>query len=120
VEQLAKQVDGALPASSTDAQSAVHILAAADRLARNHGIAVTAVRPGSKRQTQGLQESDFAVGAQGAYLPLCAWLLDLTAALGPGVVVTNLEMKAAGEQREVSLAMKLGVYARATAAKDGI
>ena len=110
LKQLSERMDGELRLPSSDAETAALLMTELDRTAARQGVVLTGVKPGSRKQITGVEELAFDVGAQGNYLPLCRWLIDLRPALGQSATVTDFEMKSIDEGRKVALALKLALY----------
>lgn len=110
LKQLSDRMQSELRPPSTDAETVTFLMTELDRVAARHGVLLTGIRPGSRRQLAGLEELSFDVGAQGKYLALCAWLLELRDALGPSAAVTDFEMKSIDDGQKVALTLKLALY----------
>lgn len=110
LKQLSDRMDGELRLPTSDVETAALLMTELDRSAARHGVVLTGVKPGRRKQITGVEEIAFDVGAQGSYLPLCRWLIDLKPALGLSATVTDFEMKSIDEGRKVALALKLALY----------
>jgi Tfp pilus assembly protein PilO len=110
LSQLSERVDGELRAPSPDIETTAFFMTELERVAGRDGVLLTGVKPAGRRQVSGLEEISFEVGAQGKYLSLCRWLVDLKDALGQSVTVTAFEMKSTDEGRKVALSLKLALY----------
>ncbi len=108
--QLSDRMQHELRSPSSDAETASFVMTELDRLAAHHGVLLTEVRPGNRRQIAGLEELAFDIGAQGKYLALCEWVLGARDALGTSAAVTDFEMKSIEDGEKVALAMKLALY----------
>jgi Tfp pilus assembly protein PilO len=90
---VSDRLSGELRAPVQDEQLAVSLMSDLDRGAARSGIVLTSVKPASRKEVLSFEEVSFEVGAQGKYLALCEWLLDLERTLGTIATVTDFTMK---------------------------
>ena len=110
LRHVSDRLSGELRAPAQDEQLAVSLMRDLDRAAARSGILLTSVKPATRREVLSFEEVSFEVGAQGKYLPLCEWLLDLERTLGTLATVSEFTMKSVDEGRQVALSLKVAVY----------
>jgi Tfp pilus assembly protein PilO len=67
---------------------AAALMSALDQSATPHGVALSSMTPGERKQVSVFEEVSFAVGGTGSYLDLCQWMLDLEQALGNSATIS--------------------------------
>jgi Tfp pilus assembly protein PilO len=110
LRRVSEQLTGQMPALASDDQMASDVMASLDRSAAANAITLAGFRPGVRRQVLEFEEVSFEVGAQGKYLRLCQWLLDIERTLGRSATVSEFTMKSTDEGRLVALNLKVVLY----------
>jgi Tfp pilus assembly protein PilO len=117
VQSLAERLKGELRAAQSDEQLTARLMTELDQSALSRGAALKAVKHGGHKPVGPFDEVSFDVSAEGKYLKLSGWLLDLERVLGPSAAITELSMKAT-DTREAAVTLKLALY-RGNAAPQG-
>jgi Tfp pilus assembly protein PilO len=107
---LTEKLSGQLHTRASDNEMAASLMAALDQSATPHGIALSSMTPGERKQVSVFEEVSFAVGGTGGYLELCEWMLDLERALGNSATISEFDMKTAGESGQVVLTFNIALY----------
>jgi Tfp pilus assembly protein PilO len=107
---LMDKLNGQLHIKASDDEMAASLMAVLDQSAARHGIELSSLQPGERKQVSVFEEVAFKVGAKGGYLDLCQWMLDLEQSLGSNAAISEFEMKTAGEAREVVLSFNIALY----------
>ena len=110
LRQLTEKLSGQLRVKASDDEMAASLMAALDDAAARHRIQLSSLQPGERKQVSVFEEVTFKVGAKGGYLDLCQWMLDLEQSLGSNAAISEFEMKAAGEARDVMLSFNIALY----------
>ncbi len=110
LQELSEKLSGQLRLPASDDQIAAALMAALDQSASKHGLRLSGLKPGEKKQVSGFEEVSFEVSASGAYLQLCDWMLDFERTLGNNASVTEFDMKSMGEGGRVALSMNVALY----------
>jgi Tfp pilus assembly protein PilO len=110
LRRVSEQLSGKMLALESDDEIASEVMASLDRSAAANGIALTGIRPGVRRQVLEFEEVSFDVSAQGKYLRLCQWLLDIERTLGRSATVSEFTMKSTDEGRLVAVNLKAVLY----------
>jgi hypothetical protein len=71
---------------------------------------LSGVKPLERKQVSVFEEVSFDITAKGAYLQLCAWMLDFGKTLGNNATITEFDMKSTDEGRQVMLTLKIALY----------
>jgi Tfp pilus assembly protein PilO len=107
---LTDKLSGQLHIRASDNEMAAALMSALDQSATPHGIALSSMKPGERKQVSVFEEVSFAVGGTGSYLELCQWMLDLEQALGNSATISEFDMKTAGESGQVVLSFNIALY----------
>ncbi len=110
LRQLADRLSGELRLPSADDKMVASLMEALDASAIKHRVNLSGVTPMERRMVSVFEELSFEVGASGAYLPLCDWILGFGEALGGSATITDFSMKSLDEGRRVQLTLKLALY----------
>jgi hypothetical protein len=109
VQALAERLKSELRAAQSDEQLTAHLMTELDHSAGRGGVVLKGVKPGARKAVGSFEEISYDVSAEGTYLMLCGWLLDLERVLGPSAAVTEFSMKAT-DTRDAAVTLKLAVY----------
>jgi Tfp pilus assembly protein PilO len=107
---LTEKLSGQLHIRASDDELAASLMSALDQSATRHGIALSSMKPGERKQVSVFEEVSFEVGGSGSYLKLCQWMLDLEQALGNSATISEFDMKTAGEGGQVALSFNIALY----------
>jgi Tfp pilus assembly protein PilO len=118
VQALTERLNSELRPAQTDEQLTTHLITELDHSASSSGAALKAVKPGAQKVLGGFEEVSYEVNAEGKYLMLSRWLMDLERVLGPSVAVAEFNMKAT-ETRDAAVTLKLAVYRGAVQGPGG-
>jgi Tfp pilus assembly protein PilO len=110
LKQLSDKLNGELRSPASDDKMAASLMEALDNSAGLHNVTLASLKPKESKQVSGFEEVSFEVSAKGSYLYLCAWMLDFTKTLGNSAAVTEFDMKATDEGKQVILSMKIALY----------
>lgn len=110
LKQLTEKLHGQLRVPASDDEMAPALIAALDQSASRHGLTLASVSPQERKRVSVFENIPFEVSATGAYLPLCAWMLDFETSLGNNATVSEFDMKTAGASGKVSLSMNIALY----------
>lgn len=108
--RLADRLAGQLRLPASDDQMVASLMTELDHSARGHGITLSGIRPGARRQVLSFEEASFDISAQGKYLALCHWLLGFEKALGQSATISDFTMKSTDEGRQVALTVRVALY----------
>lgn len=109
VQALTERLKGELRPPQTDEQLTAHLMTELDQSASTSGAALKAVKPSVQKALGGFEEVAYEVSAEGKYLMLSRWLMNLERVLGPSVAVAEFNMKAT-DTRDAVVTLKLAVY----------
>ena len=109
VQSLDEKLKGELRASQSDEQLTTRLVSELDQSAASGGTVLKGVKPGSRTAAGAFEEVAFDVAAEGQYLKVSGWLMDLERVLGPSAAITEINMKASNE-RQADVTLKLAVY----------
>ncbi len=110
LKQLSDTLSGELHLSATDDKMAATLMESLDHSARQHSITLFSVKPLATQPVSVFEEVSFEVSAKGQYLQLARWMLDFSNTLGSNVAVTEFDMKAAEEGKQVMLTLNIALY----------
>lgn len=110
LQQLSDKLSGQLHVSASDDEIAASLIAALDQSASRHGLTLSSVVPGERKQVSVFEEVPFEVSANGPYLQLAGWILDFENTLGHNTSVTEFDMKTAGQGDRVNLSLRIALY----------
>lgn len=110
LKQLSDRLSGQLNVPASDDKMAASLIEALDKSALLHGITLSSVKPGERKQVSVFEEVAFEVSAKGRYLELCKWMLNFGETLGNSASVTEFDIKSANEGQLVTLSLKIALY----------
>jgi Tfp pilus assembly protein PilO len=110
LRQLSEKLSGELLLPASDDKMAASLMEALDHSAALHNVTLSGVKPRERKQVSVFEEVSFDVSAKGAYLQLCAWMLDFGKTLGNNATITEFDMKSADDGRQVVLTLKIALY----------
>jgi len=110
LKQLTDQLSGELRLPASDDKMAASLMEALDHSASVHSVMLSGVKPLERKQVSVFEEVSFDITAKGAYLQLCAWMLDFGKTLGNNATITEFDMKSTDEGRQVMLTLKIALY----------
>jgi Tfp pilus assembly protein PilO len=99
-----------LKAGQSDEQLTALLMADLDRSASSGGAVLKGVKPGGRQSVGGFSEVSYEVSAEGRYVMLGRWMLDLESVLGRSAAVTEFSLKALPETRQASASLKVALY----------
>lgn len=108
--QMTDRLSGAMRLPAADDKMAASLMEALDHSAALHKVTLISIKPGDRKPVSVFEEVSFEISAKGAYLQLCAWLLEFGKSLGNNATVTEFDMKTADEGKKVTLALKVALY----------
>ena len=109
VQALRERLKGELRSPQSDEQLTAHLMTELDQSAASTGAVLKGVKPGGQKAVGGFDEVSYDVSAEGKYLMVSRWLLDLERVLGPSAAVTEFSMKAT-DTRQAAVTLKLALY----------
>ena len=109
VQALGERLKGELRTPQSDEQLTAHLMTELDQSAGSSGAVLKGVKPGGQKAVGGFDEVSYDVSAEGKYLMVSRWLVDLERVLGSSAAVTEFTMKA-GESRQAAVTLKLALY----------
>ena len=109
VQALGERLKGELRSPQSDEQLTAHLMTELDQSAASSGAALKGVKPGAQKAAGAFDEVAYDVSAEGQYLMVSRWLLDLERVLGPSAAVTEFSMKAT-DSRQAAVTLKLALY----------
>jgi Tfp pilus assembly protein PilO len=110
LKQLTEQLSGELRLPASDDKMAASLMEALDHSASAHSVMLSGVKPLERKQVSVFEEVSFDITAKGAYLQLCAWMLDFGKNLGNNATITEFDMKSTDEGKQVLLTLKIALY----------
>ena len=99
-----------LKSGQSDEQLTAVLVADLDRSASSGGAVLKSVKPGSRQSIGGFSEVSYDVSAEGRYVMLGRWMLDLESVLGRSAAVTDFSLKAMPEERQAAASFKVALY----------
>ena len=109
VQGLSDRLNSELRASQSDEQLAARLMTELDRSAAASGAVLTGVKPTASTALGSFEEVAYEVAAEGKYLKVTSWMLDIERVLGPSAAVAELNMKAT-DSRDAAVTLKLALY----------
>ena len=109
VRTLSDKLREELKGAESDEQLTAFVMTELDRSATASRTLLKGVRPASKKTVSAFQEISYDVAAEGRYLTLCNWMLDLERALGQSAAVAEFTLRAT-EARQAIATVKVAFY----------
>ena len=110
LKRLTEKLSGELRLPASDDKMAASLMEALDRSAALHGVTLSSVKPGVRKQISVFEEVSFEISAKGAYLKLCGWMLDFENTLGNNATITEFDMKSSDDGKKVALSLNVALY----------
>lgn len=108
VQEIVRRLNTELQVPHSDDQLAAVLITELDRFAAENGVRLKAVRPGPRNTIGAFEEVSYEVAAEGKYVTLSRWLMQLETAVGGRAAVHSLALKT--ETDQVSATLRLALY----------
>jgi Tfp pilus assembly protein PilO len=108
VQEVVRRLDAELQVPHSDDQLAAVLITELDRSAAENGVRLKAVKPGPRGTVGLFEEISYEVAAEGKYVALCRWLIQLENAVGGRAAVHSFALKT--EADHVWATLRLALY----------
>jgi Tfp pilus assembly protein PilO len=108
VQEIVGRLHAELQIPHSDDQLTAAVITELDRAATEHGVRLKAVKPGPQSTIGGFEEVSYEVAAEGKYVTLCRWLIQLETAVGGRTAVHSLALRT--EADRVWATLRLALY----------
>jgi Tfp pilus assembly protein PilO len=108
VQEIVGRLHAELQIPHSDDRLTAAVMSELDRSASEHGVRLKAVKPGPQSTIGAFEEVSYEVAAEGKYVTLCRWLMQLENAVGGRAAVHSLALRT--ETDQVWATLRLALY----------